>query len=109
MRYLAFLFLLVLGFGCAAKQGVTPQTAVQDVPLPQTTPFDSNPKARAAYLDSYSTFYRAYLAGHDSMPACTFGRGGIIATAREHGGWDGRVAAAQAELEAELHRKESPK
>lgn len=39
----------------------------QNIPalLPPTTPFDSDPKAKAVYLENYQTAYRYFLAGLD--------------------------------------------
>jgi len=34
-------------------------------PLPPTTPFDSDPKAKAVYLENYQTAYRYFMAGLD--------------------------------------------
>ena len=69
----------VLAAGCSRElarkpQSVAPVPAVADstaaaVPLPAQTPFDVNPKARAAYLEYYAMGYRFADADYAS-PGC---------------------------------------
>ena len=90
MRVMVSILMLLLVMGCASRS---------DVPLPTVTRFDDNPKARAAYLEAFRQYYRASMAGHPSMPGCTFGKGGAVATAREDGAYDGLSAADKARLQ----------
>ena len=94
MRFLTSILLVALATGCAT-----------DVPLPQTTPFDSNPEARAAYFSSYRRFYRASLAGEHDV-GCSFGVTNLVDIAAVRGAWDGHLAAARVVIERERLRSE---
>ena len=60
-RATAFCILsLALLTGCASTA---------HIPMPAWTPYDSNPKARQAYLAAYRAGYRYGLEGHGSPPA----------------------------------------
>src|SRR5664280_693450 len=69
----------ILASGCSLKMASPPEATANvppltestelTVPLPAQTPFDGNPKARAAYLEYYAMGYR--LAGADyASPGC---------------------------------------
>ena len=49
MRYCRLIFLCIVLAGCSSGP---------DVPLPKTTPYDDQPKGRAAYLKGYKEGYR---------------------------------------------------
>ena len=94
MRSLALIILLSMFAGCAT----TP-----DIPVPKVTRFDHNREARRAYLEAYRAGYQEPFG----LTGCTFGMGGEVATAREHGWYDGQLAAHEAhELQLEAERKE---
>ena len=97
MRSAAFIFLLLLMVGCAAPRQVY---------QPSLAPFDYDPEARIAYIQAYGKYYRSGLAGDKSEPGCTFGQGGLAATACERGGWDGLLAARKALLQREIQMVE---
>ena len=60
---------LLLFSACQSQSHAKCDAAVQqidaarntDVPIPSTTPFDSSPESRAAYLDAYRDGYRSAL------------------------------------------------
>jgi hypothetical protein len=72
---------VVLSVGCSHKMVSAPQAIAfipaatesteLPVPLPAQTPFDGNPKARAAYLEYYATGYRLAVTSEDyASPGC---------------------------------------
>jgi hypothetical protein len=79
---LFFGFAGVLASGCSLKMASTPEATANvpsltestelTVPLPAQTPFDGNPKARAAYLEFYAMGYRLAAADYAS-PGCLCG------------------------------------
>jgi len=79
-RCLSILFFAFL-MGCASAP---------PVPLPATTDFDDNPKARETYLKAYTRGYRAGLSGEYSV---WDGPNNIIAEAFAMGWSDGQIAA----------------
>ena len=87
--------MLVLGLvaGCASAP---------DIPLPATTPYDNDPKARKAYLEAYRVGYSHGLRGGGCSPD-SFGHD-KISEATNFGWFYGQVAGAEA-ADAQ-HRKE---
>ena len=64
-----------------------------DIPLPKVTPYDSDPKARAVYLEEYSAAYRLVLA--EVMGDCHMAVKGSYENAVRDGWRDGKKAAMQ--------------
>lgn len=58
MRFGVCVALLFASIGCASSGW-----QAEDVPLPRSTPFDSNQMARAAYLEGFRSGYRAQSSG----------------------------------------------
>lgn len=81
------LIVLVLGLvgGCASTR---------EVPLPATTPYDSNPKARKAYLEGYRMGYRNGIkGGGGSFDSFDYGQ---TSEARNFGWFYGQMAGQEA-------------
>ena len=57
-RSICLCALAALFLGCASNQW-----RADDVPYPQTTPFDSNQFARTTYLDGFAQGYRSAMGG----------------------------------------------
>src|ERR1051325_236746 len=77
-----------LALGCASNEW-----KAHDIPLPRTTPFDSNEFARTAYLQGYRQGYEAQMYGTTGVEMLT----GPYLAARHQGFY---VGAAQARLDA---------
>lgn len=71
----------LLGSGCTVEVASPPtrppiaaqaaQSTAPTTPLPAQTPFDGNPKARAAYLEYYATGYQLAITSEDyASPGC---------------------------------------
>ncbi len=96
-RFLALILLLGFVAGCASTL---------DVPLPATTPYDRNAKARKGYLEAYRMGYKDGLSGGHGA-ADSFGRD-QISSARNLGWFDGQnagVAAADAQYQKEAQKE----
>jgi hypothetical protein len=63
MRYSIHLFLLLVAL---ILGGCTSVSTNQSIPLPDSTPFDSNAATRQMYLDAYRDGYRAVAFGGSS-------------------------------------------
>jgi len=91
MRYLRSMLAaasLLFAGGCA-----TDGWQASDVPVPRTTPYDSNQMVRAAYLDA---FRQGYLAQKDGGPASVDVITGPYELARQQG-FNAGVAQARAD------------
>lgn len=76
--------LLSLLSGCATAPPKVVETKATPVPHPASTPFDSDPEQRAAYLRGYS---QGYLQGQTGKMTITHYREGHVPTPEEQG-WD---------------------
>jgi hypothetical protein len=77
--------------------------SVPDVPLPASTPYDGNPKARTAYLEGYRLGYKAFVADRAVGGPDVFSDD-PVAKARMFGWYDGYQAAdVAAKLQHERH------
>ena len=63
MKTIGLIFSAILLVGCAGRVSFETQRTHPDVLLPGQTPFDSNPKARTAYLTRYVEGYRLGITG----------------------------------------------
>ena len=109
---------VVLGGGCSLKMTSTPDATANAhsltkstepaVPLPAQTPFDGNPKARAAFLEYFALGYR--FGGADNASAgCLCGSEG--ATEYYEASMSGFLAGKEAGLAAfarRRHQTEAP-
>ncbi len=91
MRGACFILLFGLAVaGCAS---------VAKVPLPAKTPYDQNPKARAAYLDGYRAGYRHFVSAHHVSWPDVFSND-PVAKARMFGFYDGQSYAEEQSRDA---------
>lgn len=93
ISYFGLILALILVLSGCASQGW--QSA--DIPLPRSTPYDSNQFARNAYLDGYRSGYRAQQNGDRGVSLM----GGPYQDAQLHG-FQAGAAQARAQMTGEV-------